>query len=185
MTIGEERAWAAGLFEGEGSIITTSDCARLVLTMTDLDVVERFAAITGFGTIIHEAPKPNRKQLYRWSIAKLEEVSEVLGWMTPLLGQRRRGRASEAITVLEGITARRSVRKEKSLASAYASLQLLKADSDSTDVCRLAHEGNCGGKRGARGLCGRHYTRHHTRAKRAYPDDVYFSVDRRFKASTT
>jgi len=46
-----ERAWAAGIFEGEDTITMSGSffSPRLKLSMTDFDVIERFHEIVGCG----------------------------------------------------------------------------------------------------------------------------------------
>lgn len=66
-----EYAWAAGLFEGEGSItVLQKACGRpsiqLNLESSDRDIVERFAAVVGFGNITVRKLKDNRKQMFAW-----------------------------------------------------------------------------------------------------------------------
>jgi hypothetical protein len=52
-----EIAWAAGLFEGEGTIVIAGNngikgCRiQLAVEMVDEDVVRKFARIAGFGSI--------------------------------------------------------------------------------------------------------------------------------------
>src|SRR5207245_5183125 len=47
----EDIAWAAGLFEGEGSITQSGGRVRLSLKMTDEESVRRFAKIIQRGTV--------------------------------------------------------------------------------------------------------------------------------------
>jgi hypothetical protein len=98
-------AWAAGLFEGEGSITMRLENPKgfgssiyervvLQLSMTDQDVVKRFAAIVG-GTV-HEqtrANKPSWKPLYYWSIEGTQHVEDIIEAFWPYLGERRKATA--------------------------------------------------------------------------------------------
>jgi len=97
----EDLAWAAGLFEGEGSwspIRRDSGNPRLTaqLGMTDLDTVDRFEAIAGRG--VRSIIKANRaKPLYHWRIAGYEHVQALAAMLWPWLSQRRRGRVVELL----------------------------------------------------------------------------------------
>jgi hypothetical protein len=44
-------AWAAGLFEGEGTIVDSAGPVQLRVKMTDLDVLERLLDVFGVGEI--------------------------------------------------------------------------------------------------------------------------------------
>jgi hypothetical protein len=46
-----EMAWAAGLFEGEGTITLCGSVVHLRLNLTDFEVLERFWEIVGTGKI--------------------------------------------------------------------------------------------------------------------------------------
>lgn len=100
-------AWAAGLFEGEGHIgRTPQGSPRLVIKMTDEDVVRRFARWAGVGNVCKpggSAVRGNRKQPYVWTTAKRKEVERLLLLILPYLGRRRR---AAALTALENIRLR-------------------------------------------------------------------------------
>lgn len=83
-------AWAAGLFEGEGSANFTGVSPSLHLAMTDEEIVRRFQAVIGRGRIC--MPKRKRahwKQAWWWSAAG-QQVEEIVGRLWPHLGTRRR-----------------------------------------------------------------------------------------------
>lgn len=95
-------AWAAGLFEGEGSIVLHNDGRRVLLAlgMTDRDVVERFAAIVEAGavtTLRRDDRAPQYKRMYRWTVGSNAEVVRLLTLMRPWLGDRRGAKADEAL----------------------------------------------------------------------------------------
>ena len=100
--------WAAGLFEGEGSIpsdASNKNQRRLSLRMTDKDVMERFVSVVGYGNL--NGPKWTKgstKPLWQWSIEKRPEVLRILKMFLPHLGKRRAEKAIEAITHLNEIT---------------------------------------------------------------------------------
>lgn len=95
---GEQIAWAAGLFEGEGCItsikkqtkVGTSVHARLILNMTDLDVVERFVEIVGGNKDkIRRVDRGKNKLQYVWECTRRDEVFRIFFMLSPWLGTRR------------------------------------------------------------------------------------------------
>ena len=103
----EDLAWAAGLFEGEGSIVKgkrgegggQNRSPRLALSMTDEDIVRRFAGIVDCGTIsLYQPPFENRKLQYKWSCSRFEHVQAIVAVFWPWLGERRRAKAHEDFT---------------------------------------------------------------------------------------
>jgi hypothetical protein len=101
----------AGLFEGEGYISIkkpenrkgTSNRHRVLLglTMTDEDVVRRFAQMAGTGNI--NGPYPQKgigtKPFLRWMTSSLDQVERLLNEMWDGLCSRRRAKAIEAMTL--------------------------------------------------------------------------------------
>lgn len=99
-----ERAWAIGLFEGEGCILigTLRGARRVVLTlgMTDYDVVERFVAVVGVGRIISRpGRKPEHRPFHTWSISG-RKCGPVLELLMDGFGKRRRAKAEDALAAL-------------------------------------------------------------------------------------
>src|SRR5208282_6227159 len=89
-------AWAAGLFEGEGTFfLNTNGSPSAGLKMTDEDVVDRFARIIGEGVIRRYDPPPPRKPIWHWRLGTKVRVGEIIDLIYPYLGQRRRERADE------------------------------------------------------------------------------------------
>lgn len=97
-------AWAAGLFEGEGSfswhkIKTRKDSLKIaaVLSMTDKDVVEKFCRIVGFGRVKGPyQPQPiGRKERWVWEVQNFSEVLKTIDLFLPFLGERRTEKALE------------------------------------------------------------------------------------------
>src|ERR1700734_1842410 len=92
-------AWAAGLFEGEGCLIrcSTTYGMRLLMNMTDLDVISKYADICG-GHVTGPYEPTNRygkKLMYRWTEARAAAVPLILSAFWPYLGSRRRAIAVE------------------------------------------------------------------------------------------
>ncbi len=91
-------AWAAGLFEGEGCI--GPDEVRL--KMTDEDVVRRFAAIVGVGTVYppYRQAQLNRLPAWQWVTARRRNVEIILTRFLPYFGQRRAAKARQTLALL-------------------------------------------------------------------------------------
>lgn len=98
-----EIAWAAGLFEGEGSIsiqkIKHYRYPHLNVTSTDLDVLEKFQRIIGCGYIrVHNnSNNPLHKGCYRFKLHRAKQVRDAFYTMYPHLGTRRRERGLEVL----------------------------------------------------------------------------------------
>ena len=100
-----EIAYAAGLFEGEGCITFSGKRpnhpgkgARLQLAMSDHDVVERFAAIVGAGTVLVKTSTPaHQKRQWVWCVVKYSEVVRIGEMLRPWMGQRRSQRLDEVL----------------------------------------------------------------------------------------
>lgn len=95
-----EIAWAAGLFEGEGSCFIGSGQRqpRVSLQMTDEDAVRRFHAAIGRGNVRAYEPVGNQhKATWQWSVQSKDDVLFVLALLWPYLGDRRREAAAEVI----------------------------------------------------------------------------------------
>jgi hypothetical protein len=91
-------AWAAGLFEGEGSVmISPKDIPCLSLAMSDEDVVRRFADIVGRGRINGPYQYGKGKPMWYWKVTGLEATFEVGQKIWHLLGERRRTRYAECL----------------------------------------------------------------------------------------
>jgi hypothetical protein len=97
--------WAAGLFEGEGSIVVRPNHAgRLQITVynTDQDVIEMFYEAVGkIGTVKGPrevvTPKGNPgKPMYEWH-AYSTNAQVVLRMLLPYFGVRRYKKAQEAL----------------------------------------------------------------------------------------
>jgi hypothetical protein len=90
-------AWAAGLFDGEGTIYSANGRVRASVHMTDLDVLETFHS--NFGGAIHKCKKQkeHHKESWRWSLQASSEAVNFLKKILPFLHNRRTKRAKEAI----------------------------------------------------------------------------------------
>jgi hypothetical protein len=98
-SVNPEIAWAAGLFEGEGSITHVRGRTQLRIQMADPEVLERFLEIVGVGKIYGPYTKPARdgyKRKPRWIwICDGPFVPVIFRTLAPWLSTRRRGRGRE------------------------------------------------------------------------------------------
>ena len=101
--------WAAGLFEGEGSISVTNregrrKYATLKLGMTDEDVVRAFAELfPGIGNVTRAHPPSSRdlgrKPSYVWNVTGLGALN--VGFqLLPYFGKRRTERFLEVVNAV-------------------------------------------------------------------------------------
>jgi hypothetical protein len=94
-TPGEEIAWAAGLFEGEGCSTLSNGRPVMRLNSTDEDTPRRFCEIVAAGKVYGPYPRmPPRKPVWIWVADGIDAMLTVrlLGsWF----GQRRRLKAQE------------------------------------------------------------------------------------------
>ena len=127
-------AWLAGILEGEGYFSIERDTTgyhdvtviRIVLTMTDYDIVERSARIMGAPRVIHvkrpASYKETCKPQYRAKISGDRAIG-VLREILPYMGQRRSARIKDQIAAHESrstwsMGAKRRVARQKEKAAA-------------------------------------------------------------------
>ena len=108
-------AWAAGIFEGEGSITIRTlrphnrerhPAVIMQMNMTDEDVVREFFRIVEVGTLRGPYHSPSRgskrKPIWFWSAAG-KDVKPLLQQFLPYLLSRRTVRALEAIQAVDNM----------------------------------------------------------------------------------
>lgn len=84
-----EIAWAAGLFEGEGSFRKAKTSVVATVTSTDFDVLEKFAEIVGVGRLWGPRQREaHLKPIWDW-IASGDDAIAVVEAFAPHLGRRR------------------------------------------------------------------------------------------------
>jgi hypothetical protein len=103
-------AWAAGLFEGEGTFThsRTRGKYRLAaaLAMGDEEVVRHFHRALGFGRVYRVSPPSwhndgNRNPVqWRWQTGKENEFRRLVELLEPYLSTRRRERAYQLLNEL-------------------------------------------------------------------------------------
>lgn len=94
-------AWAAGLFEGEGSAVCRpmsdrrrSLQRRLQISMSDEDVLLRFREVVGAGSIRPEKTRRQpgggpRKPMFRWTCSRWTDIERIARRLYPFLLTRR------------------------------------------------------------------------------------------------
>lgn len=100
-TVAENIAWAAGLWEGEGSLFwhTANNGPRMQMSSTDLDVLERFLAVVECGRVYGPYVKaaPARLPRYDWITGGQVKTRRLCAAFWPFLGQRRRAKVVEVL----------------------------------------------------------------------------------------
>jgi hypothetical protein len=91
MTNLKDIAWVAGIIEGEGyfDLASKTSYPRITVAMCDLDVVIRFAEITGARTVRTKKNSAGVKQQYHARV----QGAQAIGWLMTiyaLMGERRK-----------------------------------------------------------------------------------------------
>lgn len=99
-----DRAWLAGLLEGEGYFGTVNNTVkgkvyrypRVGVTMTDRDVIERVAAL--FGTSVYAVKPGPQSNLtsYRFTLVG-SRAANLMEMLRPWMGGRRQGQIDAAL----------------------------------------------------------------------------------------
>lgn len=106
MPDGLDIAWAAGLFEGEGSIyLDRSDQRRrggrvrlgMSLSTTDEDVARKFSGVAGGSVFGPYTAKRSTKPYWTWHLRDQEAIHVLVNALWPYLGKRRRQQIDEAL----------------------------------------------------------------------------------------
>ncbi len=108
-------AWAAGLFDGEGSVNNAAKGKlRLSVAQTDREVLDRFAKAVGLGTV--NGPYgpyedgPTKKPLFAYT-ANTRHAEKVLNDLWPYLSSVKKEDARRAIDVANEALVRKTTRK--------------------------------------------------------------------------
>ena len=94
--------WAAGIMEGEGWFGCSKDAGiekglTAALTMTDKDVVDKFASIFNFGTRKARV-LPSGKTAYKWSVTNQAKAAGFMMTLFPLMGIRRQEKITQCLS---------------------------------------------------------------------------------------
>jgi hypothetical protein len=119
-------AWAAGIFEGEGTCGVSSRWgqAHVSITSTDKDVADKFMNIVGVGSVYlrKDHRKDTYKPAYKWAVQSAEDVISVLELLMPFLCERRTEQTTAVLLRAREIASN----KEHRLASTRTNIELLK-----------------------------------------------------------
>lgn len=108
----EWRAWAAGLFDGEGSIYLLEHrshegrrIGEIVLTQAgdgaSPSVLRRLMQITGRGQIYGPYSQPGaRRDIYRWKVTAQDAIAPTMEVLSPWLGEVKRAQTADVLSVL-------------------------------------------------------------------------------------
>lgn len=89
-------SWAAGLFEGEGTVGIVKNRVVAAIHMTDRDILEKM--LENFGGKIYDCKKQqeHHKESWKWVISSSEFAIEFLNEIYPFMGTRRKAKIDEA-----------------------------------------------------------------------------------------
>jgi hypoxanthine phosphoribosyltransferase len=101
--------WAAGLFEGEGSVMSVENgkTLSLSLAMSDEDVVKMFADVMGRGKVHGPYQYGKSKPMWYWKVSSKDFVDEVFEVFKPYLGKRRLEKFAEVFSSWENYPGKR------------------------------------------------------------------------------
>nr|BDD47446.1 hypothetical protein 22 [Pelagibacteraceae bacterium] len=102
----QEIAWAAGVFEGEGTIYILKcrpSCANLQISMCDLDILERIQNLFGGNIYQKKKQKPHHKPIWTWQLSKSKDIVNTLTKLIPWFGHRRAYKALNTLDHLDRI----------------------------------------------------------------------------------
>lgn len=134
-------AWAAGLFEGEGSISVEHNKIRVTIEMTDRDVLEKIQEIFGGSLYDLKIRAPHYKPSYKWMLTSSHTAAEFLDYVMPYLFARRKNRAEEALTLYKSLEKKKIERAVKLNKKANRILDLKKSGmSDKAIAAELGLE---------------------------------------------
>lgn len=101
---GEEKAYIAGIFDGEGWFVSNDkNTCRVSVSMCDFDIVERLHKTTGVGHLNLRPASGSKQAQLAWVVNTMTDVSEVIAAILPFLGIRR---TEEGLHVLQQIQVR-------------------------------------------------------------------------------
>jgi hypothetical protein len=121
-----QRAWAAGLFEGEGTVgaywnprkwtradgtVTLTRQCRIAasVVMTDDEPLRSFFAIVGVGNVTGpyvRGARPKERPFYCWRVTNSTGVRKVFRLIGPYLSSRRRAQFENSITTVSDAEAK-------------------------------------------------------------------------------
>ena len=105
--IREELAWAAGFFDGEGTVLCAqsspkskrSPQLRVQVANTYLETIVRFAKATNNLGQVYEIARDNRKLLYAYRTNSFQGAQATIAMLWTFLSNEKRVQAQDAIEV--------------------------------------------------------------------------------------
>ena len=90
-----EWAWLAGLLDGEACFRFSGGLPRIILHMTDEDIVKRVADYLGVNYYLRKPKNPKHKDAWQLSVCKTEVVIECYFNIYKYMSKRRQERLDE------------------------------------------------------------------------------------------
>lgn len=131
--------WAAGLFEGEGTISISKHGIRVAVLMTDLDVLETFHKNFGGSLLEQKSRADHYKKQWRWNLTNNKETYEFLSRILEFLHSRRSERAKEAILWYEEFVIKKEEKAQKIKETRDIIKELGKTNLTHKDISIKAH----------------------------------------------
>lgn len=104
LSVKESIIWAAGLFDGEGSIKLIKFYKRkwyigydITVTNTDLELVTAFKTIFGGQVRKYSPSKKQNKDIYVWRAGGIKDTRRVMGYLFPFLSERRQQKWADCL----------------------------------------------------------------------------------------
>lgn len=101
-------SWAAGIIEGEGTIVNEKIKNRpnsfrncIAVSMTDEDVIRKLHSTLGVGTVRGPYIRGKYKPLWSWAVQNQKGCFDTLLRVMPYFGERRLSKARELFDQLE------------------------------------------------------------------------------------
>lgn len=88
-----EHAWAAGLFDGKGTVMLKAGSARIQVASTDRSVIERFHKAVGVGTV-YGPYKGAKLPIHLW-IARGKKAETAMVLLYGMVSDKRKQRIEE------------------------------------------------------------------------------------------
>lgn len=92
-----DRAWLAGLVEGEGCFNAAKGLPRVTVKMTDEDVIRRAREVAGVGQVMGPHANGRKLPIWTWHVTKGHEAVAMMLFLYPYLGERRRAKISSIV----------------------------------------------------------------------------------------
>jgi hypothetical protein len=112
-------AWVAGILEGEGCWTRKRNGSRwwIAVRMTDKDIIDRLAQVTGVGRISQDRPRrPHHKMAWAWLVMARPHREWLTVQVWPRMGERRARRIEEVWPEVRAVVAQQAGHQSSKLA---------------------------------------------------------------------